>query len=425
MPCVNDDHPLGGDEPSGDDPFGAMPFLGDLGKLFGGGGGANPARQLAMAIASDGVSEANVDPAIRIKLEQLARVAELQIADATGLAVTTTGAPLEIEAVNRTGWVQGSLDAYDPILDELSAGLAQGMATPATEDLPSDDPMAAMLAGVFSMMAPMMSGMTTGSMIGHLGRRSLGTYDLPIPRPPSDTLLVVVPNLDEFGEDWSLSADDLHMWVCLHEVAHHAVLNVPHVRERLLRLLTDHAGAFRPDGSALEEQFGEVELGSDPLSSMQDLQKALGDPEMILGAVQSDEQREILPFLAALVAVIEGYIDHVMDTVGTRLIESYPMLTEALRRRRVEVDASDRFVEKIFGLELTQAQYDRGSAFIAGVLERSDDADVLHRMWEDEALLPTPNEVDAPGLWLARIDLPDPADAGDTDEPPTDESATD
>jgi uncharacterized protein (DUF2342 family) len=97
-------------------------------------------------------------------------------------------------------------------------------------------------------------------------------------------------------------------------------------------------------------------------------------------------------------------VDHVVDVVGAELITDYPMLTEALRRRRVEAAAADRFVERLFGLELTQATYERGSTFVAGVLERAGE-DGLRRLWDSDELLPTPAEVDAPGLWLARIDL--------------------
>jgi uncharacterized protein (DUF2342 family) len=82
------------------------------------------------------------------------------------------------------------------------------------------------------------------------------------------------------------------------------------------------------------------------------------------------------------------------------------MVTEALRRRRVTADPSDRFVERLFGLELTQAHYEHGAAFVHGVVERSG-ADALERLWKSERELPTPAEIDAPGLWLARIDLPE------------------
>ena len=93
-----------------------------------------------------------------------------------------------------------------------------------------------------------------------------------------------------------------------------------------------------------------------------------------------------------------------LDVVGGKLIAGYPMLTEALRRRRVSAGEADRFVERLFGLELGQATYERGAAFVAGVVERAGE-DGLRRLWADAANLPTPPEVDAPGLWLARIDL--------------------
>jgi uncharacterized protein (DUF2342 family) len=103
--------------------------------------------------------------------------------------------------------------------------------------------------------------------------------------------------------------------------------------------------------------------------------------------------------------VIVGVVDHVMDQVGTKLIGSYGMLTEALRRRRVATSEADRFVERMLGLELTQATYTRGQAFVEGVVERAGEAG-LARLWESKHNLPSPPEVDAPGLWLARIDLP-------------------
>ena len=109
--------------------------------------------------------------------------------------------------------------------------------------------------------------------------------------------------------------------------------------------------------------------------------------------------------MTALVAAITGYVDHTMDRIGAELIGSYGRLAEALRRHRVEASESDRFVERLLGLELDQDQYERGAAFAAGVVERAG-TDGLRRLFSDPANLPTPAEVDAAGLWLARIDLP-------------------
>ena len=212
------------------------------------------------------------------------------------------------------------------------------------------------------------------------------------------------PNIDRFGQEWSLDADDLRLWVCLHEAAHRAVLGVPHVSERLSDLLQRHASAFERDPDALNEHLSGFDLTAGP-EALAELNKTLSDPEMIFGAVRSPAQAALEPEITALVAAITGYVDHVMDQTGGSIIGSYDRVTEALRRRRTQADASDRLVERLLGLELDQNQFDRGTAFVEGVIERAG-TEGLDRLFDDPEHLPTPSEVDAPGLWLARIDLP-------------------
>ena len=391
--------------PNPDDPFGGIPFLGDLMKMLGAQGGFrwDNAVQFAMQIATEGQSEPNPEPTDRIALEQLARVAELQVGQRTGLPTSVTGRPVSIIPVTRAMWVQRSAEAYRPLFEGLAGSLGSAAAPPAEELADPSDPMAAVWGNLMGAMAPMVLAMTAGSMLGHLGRRSLGQSDLPVPRTASDELVLVAPNVVEFGEAWTLPRDDLWLWVCLHEVAHHAVLGVPHIREALTGLLAEYAAGFRPEARGLEERLGDLSL-DDP-SALAGLQETFGDPEVLLGAIRSPEQLHLLPRLQALVAVVVGVVDWVMDEVGTTLIGSYGQLTEALRRRRVEADASDRFVEQLLGLELTQAAYDRGSAFVDGVIERAG-PEGLEPLWAAERNLPTPNEVDAPGLWLARLEIP-------------------
>ena len=411
------------DRPGGDaDPFDAL-FLalgGTLGSGLpglpgtGGSGGQDPARQMAMAVASEGTSEPNVEPVVRMEYESLVRVAELNVADRTGLTVSRAGT-LGVRPVTRAGWAAASVDAYRPYLARMTEIPDDPVAGPATfgpggievvsggtED-PTTDPSAGWLSGLVAAMAPLMASVTTGTMVGRLATRNLGSYDLPIPRE-GDEILVVAPNVAAFADDWSLPAEDLRLWICLHEVAHHAVLGVPHLRAVLVDLLSRHAGAFRNDSSELQERLGDVDLSGGP-EALARLHEVL-DPEMVLGAVRSPEQEALLPRLEALVALVIGYVDHVMDDVGGTLIGSYRQVTEAVRRRRVGTGEAARFVERILGLDLTQEQVARGTAFVDGVVDRNG-ADGLARLWSDKRHLPTPAEVAAPGLWLARIDLPD------------------
>jgi putative hydrolase len=397
---------LGVTDPGDDatpNPFQGMPIFGDLARMLQQQGAVSwdAARQFALSIATGGQSEANVDPLERIRIEQLARVAELQIANATGLDPAPGGRGLTILPVNRTVWTQRTLDAYRPLFEVLATSLSQAPAEPDAAPDPSDP--LGFMAPLMKMIGPMMLSLTAGSMVGHLAQRSFGQYDLPIPRSGPDELALVVANIEHFGDEWSLPADDLRLWVCLHEAAHHAVLGVPHVRARLDELLHRYLTGFEPDPGRLEDELGGLEdLDGGPEA----FQQLLGNPEVVLGAIQSPAQKAMLPQFEALVTVVVGYVDHVMDRIGPGLVTGYPMITEAVRRRRVESAASDRFVERLLGLELTQAAYDRGSSFVDGIHERAGSAGVA-RLWRSARELPTPAEVDAPGLWLARIDLPD------------------
>lgn len=402
------DAPVSEEDPLGD-AFGGLPLFADLARMFGQGGGMpwDNARQVGISVATEGVSEPNVDPIERIGIEQLARVAELHVADVTSLRTSQSGRVVAAVPVNRTRWVTDSLEAYRPLMERLAAAIGPSPSDLAElDDTEPDDPFDGMFTGMLEMLQPMMLAMTAGSMVGHLARRSFGQYDLPIPRPSSgphaDELLLIVPNMDAFAAEWSLPPDDLRLWVCVNDIAHHAIFNVPHVRARLDDLLTRYVSSFTNDFTSLEEHLGAFDP-SDP-NALAGLQQLIGTPEVILGAITSAEQQSLRPQLDALVAAVEGVVDHVLDVVGGKLIVDYGRLAEAMRRRRVEAADADRFVERLFGLELTQATYDRGAAFVDGVLERAGD-DGLRRLWAGAANLPTPPEVDAPGLWLARLDL--------------------
>jgi len=388
--------PLGGGGPLED-------LLRNLARLLTSQGPLNweIARQLAQWTAAEGEPEDNPDPIARVRLEELLRVADLHVSESTALATTATGGLLSVAAVTRSDWALRTLEAWRPLLERLASSLGQPSSPADISELPSDDPMAKLLGNLPQAVAPLLLGMQAGSMVGHLAIRAMGQYDLPVPRPPSDELLFVPTTIDRFATDWSLPVNDVRLWVCLHEITHHAVLSRPHVRARLEELLTAYAGSFEPNGSALEDRLG----GFDP-TDLAALQETFSNPEVLLGELETTAQRELKVPLQALLAAIAGYVDHVMDVVGRRIIGAYGPLTEALRRRRLSEDEGTRFVGRLLGIELDGRVYERGAAFVRGVLERAGD-DALSRLWHSERELPTPAEINAPGLWLARIDLPD------------------
>lgn len=347
-------------------------------------------------------SEPNVDPLQRMRLDEILRVAELHVGEATGLTTSQAGRPVHADAVSQAAWAERTLDDYRPVLERLAAALAP--APRGDEVAPDLPPGAEALGPLFAqlpkVLGPMMMGFQSGMLLAQLSQRAFGAYELPIPRPRRDSILLLPGSIERFAQEWSLPPDDVSLFVCIDQVVHHAVLGVEHVRTTLMDLLLEHASGFTAQGVDLEERLSGLDP-SDPAA----LQSFLSDPEAVLDAVRTPAQEAMRPRLEALHTVVEGYADHTIDVVGRRLIASYGALSEALRRRRLEESPSDHFVDHFLGMAMGEHQYDRGRSFVHGVLERAGD-EGLARLWTEPRLLPTPAEVDAPGLWLARIEIP-------------------
>ena len=395
-------------------PFAGIPLFGDLAKAMAGQGPLqwDVARQVAISTATNGTNtEANVDPSSRVSLEQLAPIADMHVRNYTGLTTGTgnsagTALP-NIVVTNHSTWVHHTLESYKPLFTQLATALSNPSVEtpkPSTELDIETDQITAMMSSLNKMMAPAMMGMSIGSMIGQLSLRAFGQYDLPIPREPKNQMLLVASNVEQFANDWSIAVDDMRMWVLIHELTSHAVLSVDHVRDSINQQISKYIAGFRPNPNALMDRLTTMDLGTtDPMAMMQ---KFLTDPTIILGAVRSPEQERQAPVLDAMIASIIGYIDHSVDAISALVLGGGAQIAEAVRRRRVESAPHDSFVEQLLGLRLTRQQVERGHAFAAGVTERAGH-DGLSQLFNKAGNLPTPNELDAPGLWLARIELQD------------------
>jgi putative hydrolase len=381
------------------DPFAGLPLFGDLSKALAGQGPLNwdAARQFAQLGASGGEAEPNVGPDVRIAYETLSRIARMHVADVIGVEHEIG----EIRAVTRTQWAAETLEAYRHLFTEMATAL--GAANDPGTDVDATaaaDPMMSMMAGLSRMMAPAMVGMSVGSMVGRLATRAFGTHDLPIPRRPEQVTLVPA-NIDGFATSWEIPLDEMRLWVLAHEIAGFTLFQAQHLTDALSSLVRRHVGGFRPDASAITDKLTSLDVEAD--NPMAALQQALNDPELLLGAVTSAEQQALRPELDALVSVVVGYTDWVVDAVAVRLVGGNALrIAEAVRRQRVETSAADSFVEQLLGIRLGDQQVARGKAFAQGVVDRAGDAGLLPLLERADAL-PTPAEVDAPGLWLARI----------------------
>jgi putative hydrolase len=391
--------PFGGSDDDSN-PFSGLPFFGEMMKMFQSQGPIqwDTARQIAHLTATGGQSEPNPDPAARLAFVDLARIVIDQLTTVTG----REHAALTVEpaVVTRTHWVTATLDDYRPLFDDLATALGP---RPNEFGDTEGDPFAALLGQFSGMLAPMMMGMTVGSMVGLLAKRSLGQYDLPLPRRKQSAPMFVLANIDDFALQWNLATDDARMWTLINELTLHTVISLPHVGSEIDRLVRAHVAAFRPDPNALMDKLSSVE-SSDPMQMMQSLQSVLGDPEVLLGAMRSPAQDELQPYLDTVLSLVIGWSDHISDAVGSRILGNPGRIAEAARRRRIESGEETAFVERLLGLRLNRSQVERGKAFVAGVIERAGN-NGLDPLFDRPTAIPTPAELEAPGLWLARLEI--------------------
>lgn len=355
------------------------------------------ARQTAMMSATQGRTESNVDPQRRISVERLAAVAQMHAADVTGLAVPD---PTTLEVVGRATWVNLTLEAWKPYF----AALAQAItAAPESEvgDDDAEEPMMKMLANMSRMIAPSMLGMSVGTLVGRLAVNTFGQFDLPLPRETPGRLRIVVGNVDEFADEWSIPREDMTMWALVHELVSAAILATTHVNVALRTLIIDFASGFRPNPGGLSESIGQLDVSSgDPMKILDSL---LSDPTVLLGAHRSPAQDRVAPTLDAAITAIVGYIDHCVDRACARVLGGESRIAEAVRRRRVAQSTDRIFVERLLGIDLTPERVALAQQFVSGVLERAGETG-LAQLAGRPGSLPTPAEIIAPGLWLARLE---------------------
>ena len=355
------------------------------------------ARQTALMAATQGTNEHNVDPQRRIAVESLAAVAHMHATEVTGQEIRNLG---KLEVVGRATWVNLTLDAWKPYFESLARALS-GAPDDTTPDDDTTDPMMKMLSSMSKMIAPSMLGMSVGTLVGRLAVNTFGQFDLPLPREPHGKLVIVIGNIDGFADEWSIPRDDMTMWALTHELVSSAVFGVDHLRDAIRQMVIHFAEGFRPNPGALSDGIGQLDVSSgDPMKILDSL---LSDPTVLLGAQRSSAQDRIAPSLDAAVAAIVGYIDHCVDRASARILGDGSRIAEAVRRRRVSQSADRVFVERLLGIDLTTERVAIAHQFVAGVIERAGE-EGLAQLLDRPGNLPTPAEIVAPGLWLARLE---------------------
>ena len=115
-----------------------------------------------------------------------------------------------------------------------------------------------------------------------------------------------------------------------------------------------------------------------------------------------EEQRRLFRESQAVMSLLEGFSDYVMDDVGKELVPGVERISARFHERRTRRTPFERAMLRITGMDLKMEQYRKGEQFVRAIAERGGPA-ALRRLWEGPETLPQPAEIDAPERWMERV----------------------
>ena len=127
-----------------------------------------------------------------------------------------------------------------------------------------------------------------------------------------------------------------------------------------------------------------------------------GDSESLIEAIQTPRQKEILGRLTALMTLVEGHGDYVMDAVGPQVVPSVAEIRERFNTRRRTAGRVEQAIRRLLGIDLKMRQYADGARFVRAVVDQIG-MDGFNKVWESPATIPTMSEISDPSAWIARV----------------------
>jgi coenzyme F420 biosynthesis associated uncharacterized protein len=336
------------------------------------------AERLAMLV-SGGPGDAGVAPEGLVGRVDQARV---RVVEVTGMQPTSALPPAEW--IDRAEWSRANLGSMAALLDPLGEGIGAGLGP---------------LAGAARAAVGSVASAEVGALLGFLGRRVLGQYDLVLLDPDvTPRLLFVAPNLAEVAASVHEDLSELVAWVAFHEVTHAVQFaSVPWLRGHLAALLRELL-----DGLTLKVDAGALAR----LPSTSDL-RAMADAVREGGlalAVAGPQRRGLLEQVQATMGLVEGHAEWTMDAAARDVLPSLDRLRAALDARRRDRSPMLRLLDRLLGLDLKLRQYQDGRVFCDAVVAAHGTGG-LATAWRSPADAPSLDELRDPARWLARQGL--------------------
>lgn len=347
------------------------------------GGGDGPvnwdlAGNLARQAAAEGGDPVVGDAQQRAVAEAL-RTADLWLDRATDLPAATG----RTHAWSRADWVEQTLPVWkvvvEPVAERVGAAMSDAMSSQAPPEL------APMLGAALPMMRRMggaFFGAQVGQAIGALSRAVVSGGDVGLPLLPGGASALLPSNIAGFGEGLGLPEDEVRLYLALREAAHARLFaGVPWLRAHLLGAVEDYARGIAIDTARIEEAVRQIDP-NDPEALQEALSSGIFEPE------RTPAQQAALDRLETALALVEGWVDEVVDTAARTSLPHAVQLRETVRRRRAAGGPAEHMFASLVGLELRPRRL-REAAAVWAALTAARGVTGRDALWEHPDLVPS------------------------------------
>jgi coenzyme F420 biosynthesis associated uncharacterized protein len=289
--------------------------------------------------------------------------------------------------VDRAGWVRANSASFAQLIGKLEGTLLDQILPPG--------------GGIGQASIALANRWVTtrqiGFMLGFMGTRVLGQYDLALlsAETTPGRLLFVEENIRQTARNLGVPLDAFRTWIALHETTHafefeaHPWLR-PYLADRLERQLAGFSGGTKRIAPEMLRRLGRSLRG-----------EATGEHWM--ERLMSDEQRRLFRETQAVMSLLEGFSDYIMDEVGRDLVPDVERISERFHARREQRKSGfERAIMRLTGMDMKLEQYKKGERFVAAIAAAGGKP-ALERLWAGPESLPQDGEIEAPDRWLARV----------------------
>jgi coenzyme F420 biosynthesis associated uncharacterized protein len=288
--------------------------------------------------------------------------------------------------VDRAGWVRANVGTFRQLISRMEDELLDQV-------VPEGG---GLTRATMALANRWVTSQQLGYLLGFMGTRVLGQYDLAMLSAEAEDgrLLFVEENVRSTAHALGIPVAPFRTWIALHETTHafefeaHPWLR-PYLAERLERQLSLFSGSAST-------------LGRDTLRAIGRALRGESGGEHWMDSLMSDEQKRLFRETQAVMSLLEGFSDYIMDEVGSGLVPEVEKISARFHERRQRRSGFERAILRLTGMDLKLEQYAKGERFVRAVAEARG-RPALSRLWDGPATLPTPEEIAEPDRWITRV----------------------